>query len=143
MKFHEILISTAFVGVIFMGFVLFYANGVQHYNVPSIDYSNASHINASLQALSDNAQSTRSAMSDLQGLPLGLDILGSLLVGAYGAIITMGVSTDIIFNIFLDGSSFLNLGEFGDTLLMFAGTALLIAVFIGIFAHYINQSERI
>jgi hypothetical protein len=143
MKLHEILISTAFVTVVFMGFVLFYADAVSQYDVSGVDYSNASNINQSLTDLKAIGEDTKTAMTQINTGIAPLDILGVLAIGGYGAIKTVATSTNIVADVFKDSSSILPLGEFGNLLYIFAGTAVLIIIFIAILGHYIGQSDRI
>lgn len=143
MKLHEMMISGIFVTVVFIGFMIYYANGAVEYEVNGQDYRNTTHINSSLHDITEKAERTKNAMNAISGLPFGLDIVGGVLVGGYGAVQIAGESVEVLENVVGDATSYLPIGEFGDTVFIFAGSALLIIIFIAILAHFISKSERV
>lgn len=143
MKLHEMLISGLFVTVVFMGFVIWYADGVSQYGSSGEDYSQVQSINTSLRSIYVISNSTKSAMEGVAGLPFGLDVAGGVLVGAYSAVMTVGASFGIFWSVLTESTHFLPLGTFGDTLVLFAGAALMIVIFIAILAHFISKSDRV
>jgi hypothetical protein len=143
MKLHQIIISVGFIGFIFIGFMLFYADGVTHYTVSGMDQSQLKNINRSLDQMNQDAESTSSALNAVQGLPLGLNVLGGFIVNAFGALKTTKNSFDLMKDIALDSGNYLPFGGLFRPFIIFIGASLLIILTIAIFMKFLSPSDTL
>lgn len=142
MKLHEILIMIGFIGLVTIGFGLLWVDGATHYGTTDLDQSRLSHINSSLATINENAQGTEEAMTQLTTPNSAFDIVGGLLFGGYGVIITTLASFGLLHGITGDLVSFLPLGGLMNPFILFVGMCLFVIIGVAILGHYISKSDR-
>lgn len=141
MQLNRILIGMVVLGLISTGLVIFISGAVDTYGVSDYDNSSLESFNQMTELsnqVEDFNEDSGKVDSDSND-----DKLGSLFTSTYQSASVIKRSVNILTNMISEGIGNVTiLGGFGQPLKVGLSMIVLIAIFIGIFMHFITKSER-
>lgn len=140
MKLSIIMIYVAVIGAIVFGIMTFFNQGVNEGLITTNNNDTRMQtIIDSTQEIYNVTSETKDDLQELQGNPSVLDILGSVISGAYGALKTTGATYNTAYTVTTVSMSYIPMGPMSSIFTDTASLVLLIVIFIGIFlAAYIK-----
>lgn len=114
--------------VIFVGFILMYAEGNQEYGVTDYNESSLQVFNQSIAIFEEVTANTKNDLTELKGNPNLLDILGSIFTAAYGSLLTLMTSFSVFISLITGGLILLPLGPMTAVIIASSLAALVIMV---------------
>lgn len=142
-RFHKILIGVALLSLVAFGIINLATDSSETYNSESLNNNFTKRFNQSFNKLDNITRNTKEQLSTLQGNPDVLDIIGALITGAYGALLTLAESFNVIFDLITFGMEVLPIGDLQNQAVGTLGLVLIIVIFVGILAAALLRSERI
>ena len=145
-RLSVIIISLLAIGLFSVGFMGFYGQGSVDYGITTYDNSTFDYLEDISGDMSDSAISTK---NETEGLGSSIDsendVFGSFFAQAWTALKTTGQSLDATQDLVSDSADkipFMN-SRFTIALKIFIISAAIITIIIGIFLHFVKQSDRL
>jgi len=145
-RLSVIIISLLAIGLFSVGFMGFYGQGSVDYGITTYDNSTFDYLEDISGDMSDSAISTK---NETEGLGSSIDsendVFGSFFAQAWTALKTTGQSLDATQDLVSDSADkipFMN-SKFVISLKTFIISAAIIIIIIGIFLHFVKQSDRL
>jgi len=142
-RLYKALIGVILVLIPISASMILYGSLQEDYNTAS-GYNNTrlQEQRENLEAIQNQTRQTTKSLRDLQQNPSVADLLGSILISAYGAFTQLGAVIDFIFQLIAGLVGLLPFGPIGNTVtavLLFSVNAWF---FIGFLGNVLTKSDR-
>lgn len=142
-QISKIILGMIFVSLIVTGLVLYFAGGVNQYSPSGYNNSSLNELRESFDEIATMANETKTKMDSVQADDNILDRIGVMFTGGYTAAKTIGKSYDTLNTMTDTAVDELPLGEYGSTIKIMLGVAIVVVIFIMILLHFLIKSDRL